>query len=198
MTNTALDITGETARPRTHVQISARSTPDGATLHGASLPELLRDEILSDIFSATVVAHPDKTAMSGPGRHLTYAELDREATAIARGLIKRDVRPGDVLGLWMPRGADLLVAQIGIAKTGAAWLPFDADAPVERIAVCLQDAEAKGLVAAAPYAEKTHGSMPCPLLIPTDILDPDESQIVDARALGASPDDPAYLIYTSG
>ena len=34
----------------------------------------------------------------------------------------------------MARGAELLIAQIAIAKTGAAWLPFDADAPVERIA----------------------------------------------------------------
>ena len=39
----------------------------------------------------------------------------------------------------MQRGFDLLVAQIAIAKTGAAWLPFDADAPVDRVAVCLQD-----------------------------------------------------------
>ena len=42
----------------------------------------------------------------------------------------------------MGRGFDLLIAQLAIAKTGAAWLPFDADTPPERIATCLQDASA--------------------------------------------------------
>src|SRR5436305_1296708 len=198
MTQTALDVQRDAARPRSHVQVSSQPPTHPAVLHGPILPSLIRDEILAEVFGATVTAHPDKKAIAGPGRHLTYAELDSEAAAIARGLIKRGIRPGDVVGLWMGRGADLLVAQIAIAKTGAAWLPFDADAPVERIAVCLQDAEAKGLLTSSTFAEKTHGSIPCPLLIPTDIRDEDESRSVDARALGASPDDPAYLIYTSG
>jgi non-ribosomal peptide synthetase component F len=54
----------------------------------------------------------------------------------------------------MPRGLDLLVSQIAITLTGAAWLPFDADAPVERIAVCLGDCAASGLITAASNAEK--------------------------------------------
>jgi non-ribosomal peptide synthetase-like protein len=198
MTQTALDIAAQMARPRTQVQISPRPAANRSVLHGESLPDLIRDELLSEIFAATVAAHPEKKAIAGPGRHLSYAELDHEAAAIARGLIKRGVGPGNVVGLWMARGIDLLVAQIGIAKTGAAWLPFDADAPVERIAVCLRDAEATGLLISLAFAEKTHGSMPCPLLIPADILDDDESRPVDARALGASPDHPSYLIYTSG
>jgi non-ribosomal peptide synthetase-like protein len=198
MTQTALDFTREPARPRTPVQVPVQPAATHAVLHGAVQPQLIRDEILSEIFAATVVGYPDRQAMIGPGRHLTYAELDREATAIARGLVARGIRPGDVVGLWMPRGVDLLVGQIAIAKTGAAWLPFDADAPVERIAICLQDAEAKGLLTSAAFADKAQLAVQCPLLIPTDISDPDESRVVDARALGATPDHPAYLIYTSG
>ncbi|MEA2832955.1 MAG: hypothetical protein QOG66_1157 [Methylobacteriaceae bacterium] len=198
MTHTALDLKGEATRSRTHVQVSMPAAATPAILRGSTIADLIRDEILSDIFAATVAAHPDKNAMAGPRRHLTYAELDREATAIARGLIGRGIRPGHVVGLWMSRGVDLLVAQIAIAKTGAAWLPFDADAPVERIAICLHDAEAKGLLTSQAFAAKTHGTMPCPLLIPPDIADHDESRGVDARALGATPDHAAYLIYTSG
>ncbi|MEA2841259.1 MAG: hypothetical protein QOF41_2589 [Methylobacteriaceae bacterium] len=198
MTQTALDINREAARARTSVQVSVQPAATQAVLRGPVLPDLIRDEILADIFAATVAAYPDKKAMAGPGRHLTYSEVDKEATALARGLIARGIRAGDVVGLWMRRGVDLLAAQIAIAKTGAAWLPFDADAPVERIAVCLQDAEAKGLLTSRAFAEKTHGSMPCPLLVASDMGDPDESRPVDARALGATPDHPAYLIYTSG
>src|SRR5438270_3315584 len=198
MTQTALDMKGEAARLRTPVQVSVQVATIHAALRGPVQPDLVRDEILAEIFAAAAAAHPDKKAMAGPGRHLTYAELDREATAMARGLIGRGIGPGDVVGLWMSRGVDLLIAQIAIAKTGAAWLPFDADAPVERIAVCLQDAEAKALLTSRGFADKMHGASPCPLLIGQDIADYDDGRIVDARALGARPDHPAYLIYTSG
>ncbi len=197
MTHSALDVTRDAPRPPSAVPGPPQASA-AAFLQGAARRELMRDELLADIFSATVTTHPGKMAMVGPGRQLTYAEVDREAAAIARGLLDRGIRPGDVVGLWMPRGVDLLIAQIAIAKTGSAWLPFDADAPVERIAVCLQDAEAKALLTSATFAAKMHGALPCPVLIGADIRDPEESRPVDARALGATPDHPAYLIYTSG
>src|SRR5436305_8813347 len=93
MTQTALDLQRDAARPRSHVQVSSQVPTDAAVLHGPILPNLIRDEILAEVFAATVTAHPDKKAVAGPGRHLTYAELDSEAAAIARGLIKRGIRP---------------------------------------------------------------------------------------------------------
>ncbi|MDX6320085.1 MAG: hypothetical protein QOD35_3485, partial [Nocardioidaceae bacterium] len=197
MTPSALEIKSDAARSRSPVEHPVALTQN-AVLHGPVLPDLIRDEILSEIFTTTVAADPGKKAIVGPGRHLTYGELDKEATALARGLIARDIGPGDVVGLWMARGIDLLVAQIAIAKTGAAWLPFDADAPVERVAVCLLDADAKVLLTSHKFAEKIRRTAPCPLLIGADILDFDESRAVDARRRGATPDHPAYLIYTSG
>jgi non-ribosomal peptide synthetase component F len=53
-----------------------------------------------------------------------------------------------MVGLWLPRGMELLTLQLAIAKTGAAWLPFDAETPTERIATCLDDANAKALLIA--------------------------------------------------
>jgi non-ribosomal peptide synthetase component F len=46
--------------------------------------------------------------------------------------------------------------QAGIAKTGAAWLPFDADTPVDRIAVCLADANAIGILSCAEFEAQLH------------------------------------------
>ena len=169
-----------------------------AILFGRSAPTLIRDELLTEIFSGTVAARGSHAAMTTLERTLSYADIDRMAEAIARGLVAKGAKPGAVVGLWMARGPELLIAQIAIAKTGAAWLPFDADAPVERIAVCLGDAEAVGLLTASDFAVKTHGHhMPCPILIDTEIAI-GEGPRVDARAAGATPDPPAYLIYTSG
>ena len=117
-----------------------------SALRGATRPDLIRDELLAEIFAATVAAAPHAVAMETMERKLTYAEVDHEAAAIARGLVRRGIGPGDVVGLWGARGPELLICQIAIAKTGAAWLPFDADAPLERIEICLHDAEAKALL----------------------------------------------------
>ena len=135
--------------------------PASAVLRGPGRPDLIRDELLCEIFTATVARHPDSVAMITPEGPLTYAEVDAKAELLARGLLQKGIRPGRVAGLWMPRGHELLIAQIAIAKTGAAWLPFDADAPSERIAVCLADAEAWGIVTTATSAGTL--TAPCPV-----------------------------------
>jgi len=158
----------------------------------------LEDELLCEIFAATVRHFPDRLALTGPGGTWTYAALDAAATAIARGLAKAGVKAGDVVGLWMARGPQLLIAQLAIAKTGAAWLPFDGDAPVERIAICLRDAEAKLLVTSPENEDKVVGKVICDIDTPEDLAQAPASIVVDARLNGATSEHPAYVIYTSG
>ncbi len=174
--------------------------PSGAVLRGPARPDLIRDELLCEIFAATAASHPSAIAVITVEGNLTYAEVDAKAEALARGLLQKGVRPGRTVGLWMARGHEVLIAQIAIAKTGAAWLPFDADAPAERVAVCLSDAEARGLLTSASFAAKLTASCPAwtfAALLADSLEAPDVAK-VDARALGARPEDPAYLIYTSG
>ncbi len=183
-------------------QIVDRPAQDAASaqaiLRGPVHPELLRDEILAEIFAATVAARPDALCLKSDNLRLTYREVDDQANAIARGLIRLGVRPGDVVGLWMGRGVELLIGQIAVAKTGAAWLPFDADAPVERIALCLEDAAAKAFLTSAEFAKKAEGRVACPLVTGPSLVDATDQTPVNPRALGATRDTPAYLIYTSG
>src|SRR5205085_6809561 len=104
--------------------------------------------------------------------------------------------PGDVVGLWMCRGAELLTAQIAITKSGAAWLPFDADAPMDRIAVCLADAGAKGLLTSEALLAKA--DVGCSVLTSSALAEGSGAASLDPKARGLTPDHPAYLIYTSG
>src|SRR5579872_454998 len=100
-----------------------------SVLRGESRPELLRDEVLTELFRASATNYPDHLVLTGPEGDRTYAQVDAQSDAIARGLLRAGVGPGDVIGLWMRRGQELLVAQIAVAKSGAAWLPFDGDTP---------------------------------------------------------------------
>ncbi|WP_406857431.1 Pls/PosA family non-ribosomal peptide synthetase [Alsobacter sp. KACC 23698] len=168
-----------------------------AILRGEARPDLLRDEVLSEIFEATVSRTPDKAAMVCRGEILTYAQIESRANAIARGLAARGVGPGDVVGLWAPRGSELLVAQIAVAKSGAAWLPFDADAPIDRIAVCLSDSGARLILTCDAFATQAAGAG-VPVETSASLAAGQTGEAVDPRQRGLTPDHPAYMIYTSG
>jgi len=117
-----------------------------AFLRGPERPDLLREESLAQILTATARRSPQQPALIWGERVVTYGELDALSDTVGAALARRGAAPGRVVGLVLPRGADLLIAQAGITKSGAAWLPFDAEAPLERVAFCLQSAKAIGLV----------------------------------------------------
>lgn len=160
--------------------------------HGARMPELLREETLASIFTDTVREHGHRTALIDDAGVLTYAELDAQAWRMAAAMQARGARPGTFVGLWMPRGREVIIAQIAIALSGAAWLPFDADAPVARIAAGLADLDAVGVVSPADWAERLKG--PAPVW--------SYAELAEGAALASDCEagsvDPAYVIYTSG
>ena len=73
------------------------------------------------------------------------------------------------MGLLLPRGADLLIAQAGITNSGAAWLPFDADTPLDRVQTCLRDAKAIALVSCRECLPRL-AKLPVPVLAVEDLL----------------------------
>ena len=130
---------------------------------------------------------------------------DTTSAAFTQGMNTLSVRsPSDqtlnaalrIIGLWLPRGADLLIAQAGITLSGAAWLPFDADAPPERVAACLRDAGAIALITTRAMAAQLPASLSVQIHEIADLLV--EATATAMPALELTPDHPAYVIYTSG
>ncbi|GAA2065657.1 hypothetical protein GCM10009722_29480 [Williamsia deligens] len=89
---------------------------------------------LADVLDAAVAAHPERVAVVGGGESLTYAEMSARANGLAGRLTAIGVGRGDVVAVVLPRGVDATVAFWGITRTGAAVLPIDPTAPIERIA----------------------------------------------------------------
>nr|WP_314559986.1 Pls/PosA family non-ribosomal peptide synthetase [uncultured Pseudomonas sp.] len=164
-------------------------------LFGPQRPDLLRNEVLADLLEATVQRDPQQVALIDGERQLSYGELDQQASYVASRLIAAGVRPGQIVGLWMPRGMELLVMQAGIAKTGAAWLPLDQDTPMERLQICMEDAQAVGVVCAADCAQALH-DLGLVAWCVDQLLAPVNGPLLHRS--NARPEDPAYVIYTSG
>ena len=166
-------------------------------LRGPLRPDLLREECLGDILRATARRRPDHPALIWGDRVVTYSELDAFSDHVAGELVARGAGRGAVVGLHLPRGADLLIAQAGIAKSGAAWLPLDATTPCQRIKLCLSAAGCRGLVTTREWTTKLAES-PAPVWAVEDLLEHACGEAVELPCNLARPDDPAYTIYTSG
>ena len=169
-----------------------QSTP--AILRAAHRPDLLRTECLADILGATARRRPQQPALIWGDRQVTYAELAAHSAVVAGALRRRGAAAGRVVGLCLPRGADLLIAQAGITDSGAAWLPFDAATPVARLNTCLQSAAALGLVTCRAWLPRL-AELPGPVWALEDLL---AEATPPPTAGAAQPADPAYVIYTSG
>ena len=163
-------------------------------LRGPRRPDLLRNECLADILSATARRHPERPALIWNQQAISYARLNTLTDRIAGALFQRGAAAGRVIGLFLPRGADLLVAQAGITKSGAAWLPFDAGTPLERLKACLQSAAAIGLVTCREWLPRL-AELNIPVWAVEDLLADTGAKPV---RIAAQPSDPAYVIYTSG
>ncbi|MGW5531943.1 amino acid adenylation domain-containing protein, partial [Streptomyces xanthochromogenes] len=95
---------------------------------------------LPALIEAAVDRRPHAPALGDPDRLLTFAETEDRANRLAHLLIARGARPGAIVALLLPRSLDMVLAQLAVAKTGAAFLPVDPAYPDERIALMLRDA----------------------------------------------------------
>ncbi|WP_210589233.1 non-ribosomal peptide synthetase [Streptomyces sp. GESEQ-35] len=157
----------------------------------AATPELS----VAGLVERQAAATPDATALVHDGREMTYAELGARAERLARELVGLGVGPESVVGLALPRSADLIVSMLGILKAGAAYLPIDPRYPSARLDHILSDARPQLVLTGAD----TVGVLPdsdVPRLLVED---------VDFGAAGPEvplpavrPANAAYVMYTSG
>ncbi|MEV7199200.1 non-ribosomal peptide synthetase [Streptomyces griseoluteus] len=165
------------AEPDGHAEpLAAGSTPAGADL--------------AALFAARAARLPGRVAVSGEHGSLTYAELDRRATALARSLAEAGVRAGDRVGVCLHRGTDLIVALLAVLKAGAAYVPLNPDYPRERLAFVAEDT---GLTTAVTDCDPE--LLPSHLtLIPADAT----PERADTPLPDPDPERVAYVIHTSG
>ncbi|MEU6413198.1 amino acid adenylation domain-containing protein [Microbispora sp. NPDC046933] len=162
---------------------------DGADTSGSAVPEMVPEMV-----AETVRRTPGAVAVACGETEVTYGELDRRAARLAAALRARGVRPGDVVGVCLPRSVEAIIALLAVWRAGAAYMPFEPEEPEERLAFSLADAGAMhvitsrtppaGLTAVDPLAGEDEAA-------PDDSGDPGEP--AETR-----PGDVAYVISTSG
>jgi amino acid adenylation domain-containing protein len=151
-----------------------------------------RERSIVDLFAQQVAASPDAVALNGPQGRLSYRELAHRSHSLAHALIARGVLPGDLVGLSLPRGSDMVVSLLAILQAGAAYLPLDPGYPAARIARMVADAAPRVVLSRSDCAAAVQAH--APVLLDQLELPPAEA----APALQIGPESLAYVLYTSG
>jgi amino acid adenylation domain-containing protein len=156
------------------------------------------DLCIHQLFEAQVARTPDTLAVISETQSLTYSQLNERANRLAHYLHTLHIGPDQLVGICLPRSADMLIAVLAVLKAGAAYVPLDPVYPPERLAFMLQDSRAHVLL--------THQAQQVlPAETPARVCldgDDDRQRIAQCPSTNPSsrvqPRHLAYVIYTSG
>jgi amino acid adenylation domain-containing protein len=152
-------------------------------------------------FERQAARSPRAVAVRSGGAALTYEELDRRANRLARHLRSLGVGPDGLVGICLPRGADMVVAVLATLKAGGAYLPLDPTYPTARLSQMIVDSRVGVVVTtSALRGELPLGEARAVCLdADADALAREaDGPLQDDEGAGARPETLAYVIYTSG
>lgn len=162
---------------------TAAPWPAQATVHG--------------LFEAQAQRTPQATALRFGDEAVSYAELNARANRLAHHLRAMGVQRESLVGVWLERSVEMVVAVLGVLKAGGAYVPLDPAFPRDRIDYMMSDARLSALVTQAVLATGLGADAPRAVLVDTDAAALAAQPAHDPAPL-SGPQDLAYVIYTSG
>jgi len=147
-------------------------------------------------FADTAKKFPDHTALWSAKQSLSYRDLDAQSSALASWLMRTRTSADGLLGMMLPKTVEAVVAILAGLKANMAYSPVDPSWPTRRresifrqsgfdIVIAEKDQVLPGMTVLSPDTDEWTS-------IVSAELDPDSAHA--AR----SPEDLAYILYTSG
>ncbi len=156
-----------------------------------------RDTGLADLFHTAVDRNPDGVAVDHNGDVLSYRDLDQRANRLAHYLLRQGVTAGHSVGICLRPSLDGVIATVAVIKTGAVYIPLDAEYPAERLQFMVSDVAARVVITEDALVDRLLRASATLLCV--DRLSVELAQESDRRpVLAGNPDALAYVIYTSG
>ncbi|MCT7952156.1 amino acid adenylation domain-containing protein [Ancylothrix sp. C2] len=150
------------------------------------------------LFEAQVAKTPDAVAVQFECKTLTYRELNERANKLAHYLQSFGVKPDVIVGIYMQRSFDAIVAILGVLKAGGAYAALDPNYSKERLAFMLEDAEIRVLLTQAELKAQIAATNNIYVIC----LDAEWERIAKENSANpesaVQPENLAYVIYTSG
>ncbi|MFE6663307.1 amino acid adenylation domain-containing protein [Streptomyces sp. NPDC057697] len=152
---------------------------------------------MPELFDAQAARTPDAPAVVKGTDRIDYAELERRSNQLAHLLRSRGVGTETPVGVCMERGVDVVVAFLGVLKSGGVYVPLDPDYPSDRLEYMLGHAAVPVVVSSAATVREV--PMPAGALL---LLDEEraalEAMPSTAPGVTIDPDQLSCMFYTSG
>jgi amino acid adenylation domain-containing protein len=157
------------------------------------LPENVLEQPVFELFAAVAERAPDAIALEDGEAELSYGDMLRQATHVARS-IAQTVEPGEPVGIALPNGVQYPVAMLAALASGRPFVPLDLTFPAERNALIVRQSGMQAVIVDNDTRAAMRAMEGAPPLLDftTTIEDSTNAPIV------ASPDDVALITYTSG
>jgi len=150
---------------------------------------------IAQLFEAQVAKTPDHIALRFEENTLTYQDLNAKANQVAHFLRdNNNIQADDLIGVAIHRSEYLIIALLGVLKSGGAYLPIDPTYPQERIGYMLENSQCRVLLTDPLYFDT--------------VTQYSVANVVDISKIHADPmgnpsqknavSDLAFVIYTSG
>ncbi|MFC8277853.1 amino acid adenylation domain-containing protein [Streptomyces sp. NPDC057271] len=151
---------------------------------------------LAEVFAAQAARTPKAEAVVWEGGSLAYDELDQLSNRVAHHLAGLGVRAEEGVALLLDRSPHLIVAMIGVLKAGGFYVPLDERSPRARIETILQQTGCRVVLTDRDVDSRLPAGLTT-LRVPgpTDVTD---EPAAPRLAVRVSPDQTAYVMYTSG
>ena len=159
------------------------------------------EQTLHELFETQAATTPEAIALVHEDEQMSYRELNERSNQLAHYLQELGVGPDSLVALCCERSLELVVAMLGVLKTGGAYLPLDLRYPHERLAFMMADAEISLLLTQTHLAAAGVGQWAGEH---TRVIELDrEWEAISQRsvknpAVCTTADNLAYMIYTSG
>ena len=150
---------------------------------------------LTGLLEAATQKTHTQCALRGEDFSYTYSEFNELTSFFACRLQEAGVKEGDLVGMVLERGAEMVIGIFGILKAGAAYVPADPSFPETRIVSLYQDAGVRFVVTTSDLSSFLSGLGFQPIvpdLVPSHI--PADTTLLPQ----ISPSHLAYVLFTSG
>jgi amino acid adenylation domain-containing protein/non-ribosomal peptide synthase protein (TIGR01720 family) len=156
-----------------------------------------QDKCIHELFVQQAELNNNAVAVEYAGEKLTYCELNTRANQLAHYLQSNGVKPEVLVGIYLERSLEMLVAMLGILKAGGAYVPLDPAYPQERVAHMLSDSQVSVLVTTAKLQHQLPPNSAKLVQLDTQWAVISHQQNTNPVNT-AKPENLAYVIYTSG
>ncbi|MDO9105380.1 MAG: amino acid adenylation domain-containing protein [Methylovulum sp.] len=105
-----------------------------------------KQSCIPELFDQQAKKSPGHTAIQFGNQTLSYKELNKRSTQLARYLQKQGVQPNHFVGICLKRSPEMIIGMLAIMKAGAVYVPIDPELPEARIQYLLQDSQVQLLI----------------------------------------------------